>query len=508
MNTIKADVAVIGAGITGCAIARQLSKYRLSTLVIEKEADVGWGTTKANTGLIHSGYAGEKGSLKLSLCHNGNMLFRKNASELDIPIKNTGSLLNVFSQSQIKILEENLKQGKAQGLLGLEIISNKNGALKKLEPNISKNVIAGLYADEACIISPYEAAIALYENAKKNSARFMLASKVTSIEYEKSQKCFFINIKPTSSEHSIYGYWPGLVIAADYVVNAAGIYADEIAKMVGDLSFEIKAVKGQYYLLDSETDNLVRRPNMRISDPKTKKSKGMVVAPTTGNNIIMGSTYEDTDKNDFSTTKKALNEVKVKLGQMIENIPFNKTITIFAGLRAISNTGDFIIGQCQANKKFINAAGIQSPGLTCAFIISEIISDQLKEAGLKLEKNTKFIPERKRFPKLDKINFKNNHELFARNSSYGEIICRCEKVSEAEIINAIENGATTLDGVKFRTRAGMGRCQGGYCTLRVMKLLSKKLGIPIEKITKSGGDSYQAKIEMEAYLDLRLKKNI
>src|SRR5665647_2650454 len=151
MNTIKADVAVIGAGITGCAIARQLSKYRLSTLVIEKEADVGWGTTKANTGLIHSGYAGEKGSLKLSLCHNGNMLFRKNASELDIPIKNTGSLLNVFSQSQIKILEENLKQGKAQGLLGLEIISNKNGALKKLEPNISKNVIAGLYADEACI---------------------------------------------------------------------------------------------------------------------------------------------------------------------------------------------------------------------------------------------------------------------------------------------------------------------------------------------------------------------
>jgi len=496
MNTIKADVAIIGAGITGCAIARQLSKYRLSTLVIEKEADVGWGTTKANTGLIHSGYAGEKGSLKLSLCHNGNILFRKNASELDIPIKNTGSLLNVFNQSQIKILEENLKQGKVQGLLDLEIISNKNGALKKLEPNISKNVVAGLYAGQACIISPYEAAIALYENAKKNSVRFMLASKVTSIEYEKSQKCFFINIQPTSSEHSIYGYWPGLVITADYVVNAAGIYADEIAKMAGDSSFEIKAVKGQYYLLDSEAGELVKRPNMRISDPKTKKSKGMVVGPTTGNNIIIGSTYEDTDKNDFSTTKEALDEVKVKLGQMIENIPFNKTITIFAGLRAISNTGDFIIGQCQANKKFINAAGIQSPGLTCAFIIAEIISDHLKEAGLKLEKNTRFIPERKRFPKLDKTSFENNHELYASNSSYGEIICRCEKVSEAEIVNAIENGATTLDGVKFRTRAGMGRCQGGYCTLRVMKLLSKKLGIPIEKITKSGGDSYQAIIEM------------
>ena len=497
MNTIKADVAVIGAGIIGCAIARQLSKYRLSTLVIEKEADVGWGTTKANTGLIHSGYAGEKGSLKLSLCHTGNMLFRKNASELDIPIKNTGSLLNVFNQSQIKILEENLKQGKDQGLTGLEIISNKEGALKKLEPNISKNVAAGLYADQACIISPYEAAVALYENAKKNSVRFMLVSKVTSIKYEKSQKCFFINIQATSSEYTIYGCEPGLVIAADYVVNAAGIYADEIAKMVGDLSFEIKAVKGQYYLLDSETEGLVKRPNMRISDPKTKKSKGMVVAPTTGNNIIIGSTYEDTDKNDFSTTKEALDEVKVKLGQMIENIPFNKTITIFAGLRAISNTNDFIIGQSQANKKFINAAGIQSPGLTCAFIISEIISDQLKEAGLKLEKNTKFIPERKRFPKLDKTSFENNHELYERNSSYGEIICRCEKVSEAEIVNAIENGATTLDGVKFRTRAGMGRCQGGYCTLRVMKLLSKKLGIPIEKITKSGGDSYQAKIEMD-----------
>jgi glycerol-3-phosphate dehydrogenase len=496
MNTIKADVAVIGAGITGCAIARQLSKYMFSTLVIEKEADVGWGTTKANTGLIHSGYAGEKGSLKLNLCHNGNKLFRKNASELDIPIQNTGSLLNIFNQNQVRILEENLKQGKVQGLLNLEIISNKNGALKKLEPNISKNVIAGLYADEACIISPYEAAIALYENAKKNSARFMLASKVTSIEYEKSQKCFFIKIQPTSREHSIYGYQPGLVIAADYVINAAGIYADEIAKMVGDLSFEIKAVKGQYYLLDSEAGGLVKRPNMRISDPETKKSKGMVVAPTTGNNIIVGSTYEDTDKDDYSTTKEALDEVKMKLGQMIENIPFDKTITIFAGLRAISNTGDFIISQSPANKKFINAAGIQSPGLTCAFIISEIIEDHLKEAGLKLEKNTRFIPERKRFPKLDNVNFDNNQELFASSSGYGEIICRCEKVSEAEIINAIKNGATTLDGVKFRTRAGMGRCQGGYCTLRVMKLLSKELRIPIEKITKSGGDSYQAKIEM------------
>ncbi len=492
-NKIKTTIAIIGAGITGCAIARELSKYKVDCLVIEKEADVGWGTTKANTGIIHPGYAGDKGTLRLSLCRRGHILFLKNAEELDIPILFSSSLLNAFKIEQIKILEQLLKQGKEHGVKDIKIILNNNGNLKKLEPNISDKVIASLYCGEYYATSPYESAIALFENATKNGVKFLFSSKVKSINFDKTYKKFYIELSEGIK-----------IIEADYIINAAGVFADEIAAMVGDNSFYITPIKGQYFLLDNDVKNLVRNHNIRMPDPENIRSKGMVVAITISGNYLVGSNYEATHKYDLSTTKEGLEEIKNKLSEMIVNIPFDKVISTFCGLRAYADTGDFVLGNSQVNERFINAAGIQSPGLTCAFVIAEIIIDYLKEAGLKLKKNLGFVPIRKKPERLNKEGFfkknkefLNNNKLYSKNKSYGEIVCRCEKVSEAEIIEAINNGATTLDSIKFRTRAGMGRCQGGYCTLRVMKILSKKLRIPFDMITKSGGKSFIAKYKIK-----------
>jgi len=267
--------------------------------------------------------------------------------------------------------------------------------------------------------------------------------------------------------------------------------------MAGDGFYTIKAVKGQYFLLDSETHGFVKRPNFRVSDSENIKSKGMIIGPTIDNNLLIGSTYEATHKYDNHTSLEVLKEIKRKFLQMFEEIPFDKVITSFAGLRAIADTGDFVLGPSKVNEKFINAAGIQSPGLTCAFLIAEMTVDFLKQKGLNLLKNPKHMPLRRKAVKLNKEDLMLNNALYEKDKNYGEIICRCEKVSRAEIIDAIRKGATTLDGVKFRTRAGMGRCQGGYCTLKVMKILSEELGIPFNEITKSGEDSYIAGCKME-----------
>ena len=504
-SSLKTDVAIIGAGIIGCAVARELSKYKLSISVVEKEADVGWGTTKANSGIIHAGYAGEKGTLKLAMSHKGNLTYKKAAEELDIPIRNTGSLLNVFYKSQITYIENLLDQGKRNGVTGLEIILNKNGNLKKIEPNISDKVIASLHAPETCITSPYEAAIALFENAKDNSVNFLLNREVSQIFYDKSKKCFYINFINKAAREDINDTGiktdTGACLEASIIINSAGIFSDCIANMVGDDSFYIKPVKGQYLLFDSETSGYVKKINFRITDKKNIKSKGLLVSPTMGDNFFIGPNYEESNKYDHSITKKGIDEIKKKISEMFLNIPFNKVIASFTGLRAVSDSNDFIIAPSKVNEKFINAAGIQSPGLTCAFVIAEMIADIVKDvskkAGLSFGKNPKFVPDRKRISKLNKVNFEENIDLYNKNNQYGEVICRCEKVSEAEIIDAIKRGANTIDGVKFRTRAGMGRCQGGYCTLRVMKILSRELNIPFESITKSGGDSYLGKIKME-----------
>ncbi len=485
---IRTQVAVIGAGIAGCAIARELSRYMLDVVVLEKEADVAWGTTKANSGHVHPGYAGYEGTLRLSTCRTGQLLFLKNAQELSIPVKWIGSMVNILLPEQMQEIEHLLAQGRKYNVPGLEIITDKE-RLKKLEPNLSDKIIAAFYCQEHYICSPYEAALAAAENAAANGVKFIFDAKVTGIHHDNSSNTFHITATDFFGKEK--------EIEARYIVNAAGVFADDVALMAGDDSFKITAIKGQYFLLDSEVKNLTNHLNIRIADAGNARSKGMYVGRTFHDNAILGSNYEVTDKYDITTSTVSLNEIRQKLSDMIDNIPYDKVITSFSGLRAYADSGDFVLGPSIANKNFINAAGIQSPGLTCAFLIAEMTVDYLKESGLKMKTNPKFIPVREKPLKLDSADYATNNVLFKKDKCFGEIECRCEKVTEAEIIQAIKNGATTIDGVKFRTRAGMGRCQGGYCTTRVMRILSREMGVPFEKITKSGGNSYIAGHRMQ-----------
>ncbi len=487
-KTIHTEAAIIGAGIIGTSIARYLSRYKCDVIVIEKEADVAWGTTKANSGLIHPGYVGEEGTLRLSTCHEGSVLFRKNAEELDIPLKNSGSLLNIFSKAQISDLEILKEKGQKYGVRGLRIIKNEGSFLKTMEPHISEHVVASLYSPEHSYTSPYEAAIALFENSMQNGVRYLFSSKVVGIDYNSPVKKFVIKTKNTA-----HAYGQDHDVVCDYVINAAGVFADKISNMIGDFSYRIRPVKSQYFLFDSDAQGLVRRPNIRHPDESDTKTKGMIVGPTIDGNILVGSNFEKSSKDGLFTSTDALNDIKDKLSLMIEDMDFRKVITTFAGIRASADTGDFVLGPSKANEKFIHASGIQSPGLTCAFIIAEIIAGFLKEKGLQLAKDPKFVPVRKKMPKINRADYMANNAMHEDEKDWGEIVCRCEKVSKAQIVDAVQKGAVTLDGIKFRTRAQMGRCQGAYCSLKIMDIISRTAGIPINRITKSGQDSYIAR---------------
>jgi glycerol-3-phosphate dehydrogenase len=461
--------------------------------VLDKESDAGWGTTKANSGIIHPGYAGERNSLKYKISHKGNRLFRKNADELGIHIKNIGSMLNIFHDYQMGTLENFLEQGRASGLSGLKIITDRQ-KIKDLEPNISSNVRAALFAGETCIISPYGAAISIYENALMNGVNFYFDNEVKSIEHitdQSGRKLFMIKTKNHSP------YQPDYIFQSEIVINAAGVDSAEIANMIGDDSFKIKACRGQYILFDSEAGNFVKHVNFKLPDSSKSKTKGLLVTPTVSGNFFVGPNYEHITGRDLSTTSKSLDEVKENASKMFDNIPFGKAITEFAGLRAVSDSGDFIISNSAVNKNFINVAGIQSPGLTCAFIIAEMVPEILKNTGIKMVKNRKYIPENKNIERrIIKNDAAVNKSADTDDTQKYEIVCRCEKVTEAEIVDAVRKGASTVDGIKFRTRAGMGRCQGGYCLLKVMRIISRELKIPFEKITKCGKDSYIAKYKI------------
>jgi len=478
-KSIKKDVVIIGAGIVGCAIARELSRFEKKVLVVEKESDVSCGTTKANSGIIHAGYAESPGTLRSSLCHKGNLLFKKNAEELDIPLKNTGSLVSVLNLSEIKVLERLLKNGKDNGLTDLKIIyGSKN--IKKIEPNINEKVCASLLAKEASITSPYEAAFALYENAKLNGVEFLLNSAVNKIDFAKHLKHFFLKT-------------PFIEIEAEVLINAAGIFAHNIANMIGDYSFEIHPAKGEYFVFDNDTTGFVNIINFSIPG---KSTKGVVATPTVDNNILAGPNFEYTDFRDLSTTFEGLSKIKQKIKDLFPEIPFKKVISSFAGLRAVSSTNDFVIGSSHVNDKFINIGGIQSPGLTCVFSIAQIVIDILRDLKIDLEGNKNFYPIRKKIERFKPDSLLKNFKRFSLDENYNEIICRCENVTKAEIIEAIKRGATNIDGIKLRTRAGMGRCQGGYCLLRVMKIISEELNIPYEEITKKGNNAKIIKTRM------------
>lgn len=478
---MKADVVIIGGGVIGASIARELSRYSLNIVLIEKEDDVAMGTSKGNSGIIHAGYNADFRTLKGRLNIKSNPRFDKLCQDLKVCFKRIGSLVVGFSGEDLKRLRELKKNGEKNGIKYLEIITGNK--LFELEPNLNPQAKYALYAPSAGIISPYKFTIALADNAVINGVKVLLETEAKDIRIKERQVCGVITD------------W-GL-IETRMIINAAGLHADEIAKAAGD-SFKINPLKGEYQLFDKQWGNLVNHILFPIPN---KLSKGILVAPTVHGNLLIGpNSCRVKEKGDLSTTKAGIEEVYKGASKLIPYLPRQDLVTSFAGLRAdIEGRGDFIIEASKNIRGFINVAGIESPGLSSAPAIAEMVCDILKEVikeiSPQLELNYKddfieTLPEQPRFADyLDKTG--EWQEIVEKDADYGEIICRCEKVSKGEVLGAIHQPvpARSLDAIKRRIRAGMGRCQGGFCSPKILKILSEELKISPLQITKKGTDS-------------------
>lgn len=466
------DVVIIGAGVIGSMIARELSQYSIKACFIDKEADVAMGTSKANSGIVHAGYDASPGTLKAKFNILGNNMMEQLTNELEVHFKRIGSLVLAFNDNDMIEVEDLYTKGLKNGVPGIEILNVAQ--VKSIEPNISDEVIGALFAPTAGIICPYELTIAAAENAVQNGVKLFLEHDVQGIAREKD-----IFIISTSQGK----------LNSRYVINAAGVYADTISAMVGENDYIIKPRKGEYVLLDENQGHIAHTV---IFQTPSKMGKGILVSPTVDNNLLLGPTAEDIDDNeDTATTAQGLEEVINGARRSIPAFNLRETITSFAGLRAISSTADFVIKASEKVQGFIHAGGIQSPGLTACPQIAKHVVEILKAEGLVLLKNRDYNPKRKPIKRLREMSLKERNEAIKEDPTYGNIVCRCETVTEAEIIDCIRRpvGARTLDAVKRRTRAGMGRCQGGFCTPRVMEILSRELNIPMDSVTKKGGRS-------------------
>ncbi len=470
------DVAVIGAGVCGALITRELSKYNMKTVLFEKCNDVAMGTSKANSAIVHAGFDAENGSLKAKLNVQGASLMAYFCNKLSVPYKNIGSLVVAYSWDDMKTLDVLFERGFNNGVPNMEIISQER--LRQMEPYINPEAIGALWAPTAGIVSPYELTIAATENAVMNGARVMRNSGVFAIEDKDGM--FFIS---TASG----------VIKAKYIINCAGVFADQIARMIGDHSFKIIPRKGEYYLLDKTEAKMV---NHVLFKCPSKMGKGILVTPTAHGNVLMGPTALDLDfdsKLDVDTTIEGLKEVRDAVSKVIPDLTTRNAITSFAGLRAHidSDNSDFVIGVSEKNSRFINVAGIESPGLTAAPAIARYVGNIFREIAPEYEKKAEFYTTRPAPVRVNELSVEERKALVAKDKRYGRIICRCEGITEGEIIDAIKApcGARDVDGVKRRTRAGMGRCQGGFCGSKVVEILARELGVPMNQITKHGDNS-------------------
>ena len=467
------DIAIIGAGICGCFIARELSRYELKTVVFEKDYDVSNGTTKANSAIVHSGYDAKPGTLKAKLNVQGNRLFDEVCHQLDVPLRRIGSLTIAIDEDDMKCLEKLLRQGEANNVPGLRIITRDE--IRRIEPNINDAVIAALYAPTAGIVDSFGLAIALAENAVDNGVEFRLENQVVSIE--RFDDCYKIGTNKGD-------------VQAKTIINCAGVFAKEINDMLTPARFTIKPRKGEYIIFDKNVGNLV---NHTIFQCPTEKGKGVLVSPTTHGNLLVGPDSQDiTDKYDVSTSSHGLKEICKTAALSVKNIPVGMAITNFAGLRATPNTQDFVIEELEGFKGFVNVAGIESPGLASSPAIALYVVGILHEIGTKLTPKAEFNPQRKPLVRFACLSDEKKAELTAQNRLYGRIVCRCEDITEGEIVDAIHRnvGARSVDGVRRRVRTGMGRCQGGFCSPRVMEILARELSVDIADVVKENSSSY------------------
>lgn len=467
------DVIIIGAGVSGSACARELSRYKGDICVLEKEVDVCCGTSKANSAIVHAGYDAEEGSLMAKLNVRGNKIMPELSKELSFDFDMCGSFVVCLDKDEIVGLEKLYKRGIANGVEGLEIITDKE-RLKEMEPNLTDEVEGVLYAPTAGIVCPFNLNIAMAENAADNGVKFHFNTEVTDIKKDGDTWVVYTN----NGEYR-----------ARCVVNAAGVYSDKIHNMVSENKIHITARRGDYCLLDKSVGNHVKHTIFALPG---KYGKGVLVSPTVHGNLIVGPTAIDVeDKESNATTKDGITELIEKAGMNVKNLPMRQVITSFAGLRAHEDHHEFIIKELDEAKGFVDCAGIESPGLTSSPAIGEMVAGIVSDI-LKLEKNESFNGTRQGILNPDKLTKEEYGQLLKDEPMYGNIICRCERVSEGEIVSAINRtlGATTLDGIKRRTRAGMGRCQAGFCTPRTMDILNRELNIPMQEITKTGGKSY------------------
>ena len=462
----KYDVAIIGGGVIGAAIGRELSRYKLRVAIFEKEVEPAFGVSKSNSGIIHPGTQHSPGTLKGRLCVEGNILTRKLSRELSIDFKEVGELIVAFNGEEYARLLQLEKDGRSIGVPGLKIVDR--AWLKKYEPNLSSEAIAALYAPTAGIISPYRWVYDLAENAARNGVEIHTGTKIENIL---SKKFDFEIISSGKSFH------------ARYLINAAGLYADEVSQMVGVNNFKITPRKGEEFLLDKKRENLTRHLLFPLP---SKTSKGILVTRTSDGNPMIGPTAEDvSDKEDLSTTEAGLKKVLDGAKRLVPAINENDIIAYFAGLRPVAGD-DFIIRHEDKAPGFINVAGIQSPGLTAAPAIALMVAGILKDNGLEMNRKFIFHKHRKKEFHLFAMDIKKAERVIKKDPSYGDVICRCEMVSSKEIREAIARGAKTMDGIKFRTRAQAGRCHGSFCTSRIMKILSEETKTPLVSVTKRG----------------------
>lgn len=465
------DAAIIGAGVVGSAIARELSRYNVHACVIEREEDVCCGTSKANSAIVHAGFDATPGTLKAKLNVEGNAMFAELSKTLDFPFKVNGSLVICTKDQNPKDLEKLLEKGEKNGVFGLQILNEKEA--KEMEPNLSGHVTAALFAPTGGIVCPFHLTIALAENAFANGMEFLLNTTVTAI----SQKGDFYEIKTNRG-----------TIKTKAVINAAGVYADELNNMVSEEKLHITARKGEYCLLDKSAGTHVSHTVFQLPG---KMGKGVLVTPTVHGNLLIGPTAVDVEnKEGTNTTGAGLDSLTAAAHLSVKNLPMRQVITSFAGLRAHEDGGDFVIGEAMDAPYFFNAAGIESPGLTSAPAIGVMVADMVSQR-LNLTKKENFIAERKGILHPESLSLEERNELIKQQPAYGNIICRCEMITEGEILDAIYRplGARSLDAIKRRTRAGMGRCQAGFCSPKTMEILEREVPLSMLNITKSGGNS-------------------
>ena len=465
------DVAIIGAGVTGAAIARRLSRYQLHIALLERCADVSFGVSKANSGIIHAGFHHAPTSLKARLEIEGNRAFDQLQAELGFPFRRAGIVVAAFSVEEMKVIDHLYEQGVENGAAGIEIVGRER--LLTLEPALSRDVVGGLFAPSGGIIEPYRFVFALAESAVANGV--VLRTGWEAAAAERAGDAW--RIRSSTGE----------VLSARWVVNAAGLQADAVSALFRAESFRILPRKGEEFLLDKGSAG----PPSRVIFPvPARTSKGVLVIPTVEGTIMLGPTADEgEDKEDTTTTPENLERVFHLASQMVPGISKRDIITAFAGLRPTLPGDDFYIDLSREVPAFVQVAGIQSPGLTASPAIAERVKALLLSAGLHLTEKaawTPGIPHMKRTRdhaawELDR--------LVASDPAYAHLVCRCEGVSEAEVVEAIRKGHTTLDGIKYYTRAGMGRCQGGFCTYRILQLVARETGLPLERITKHGPGS-------------------